>query len=295
MDFHKCPFCDHNNPADSKYCSECGGCLYLLPCPGCGAINDVKADTCYQCSARLRGGAEENFATAGPVAVVSAKPASINILSRAADLGALDTTLPVAPAVGRAGLLSHPRGRLILGTVLLAAVGVAGYFGYRQHFQFAKTSPTAAGGEAHAPTAGVIRGGAVAGESTPSASAAQTPAVGPSPATPGEPQAVVEARSPRAAAVKGSDGASAQSAACTDSAATLGLCGAAPGQGKAAEPSSAIKAANPRAEASDTGKAGRQESSAPASCAEAATALGLCTQTPAVPAVPAITHTQRKE
>lgn len=50
-----CPFCEHGNPADAKYCSECGGALHLAPCPRCGAVNLTTAAACYQCRGTLAG------------------------------------------------------------------------------------------------------------------------------------------------------------------------------------------------------------------------------------------------
>jgi len=49
----ECPFCDHANPAASKFCNACGGPLYLSVCPHCNALNDSKATACYKCAAAL--------------------------------------------------------------------------------------------------------------------------------------------------------------------------------------------------------------------------------------------------
>jgi hypothetical protein len=45
----QCPFCDHTNPADAKFCNECGSPLHLKPCKQCDAINDRSAKKCYNC------------------------------------------------------------------------------------------------------------------------------------------------------------------------------------------------------------------------------------------------------
>lgn len=50
-----CPFCDKPSPPGARFCSACGGALYLAPCPNCGAVNDVSAESCYQCRASLPG------------------------------------------------------------------------------------------------------------------------------------------------------------------------------------------------------------------------------------------------
>ncbi len=48
-----CAFCQHVNPADSKFCNACGAPLPLVPCARCGAVNDPGATACYQCGAPL--------------------------------------------------------------------------------------------------------------------------------------------------------------------------------------------------------------------------------------------------
>ena len=49
----KCGFCQHGNPANSRFCNSCGAPLAAEPCPHCGAVNDVMAATCQQCDAPL--------------------------------------------------------------------------------------------------------------------------------------------------------------------------------------------------------------------------------------------------
>ena len=43
-----CSFCNHANPAGSKYCNECGSPLHLVVCK-CGAVNNVTDERCYRC------------------------------------------------------------------------------------------------------------------------------------------------------------------------------------------------------------------------------------------------------
>jgi len=57
-----CRFCAHENAADSKYCSECGEPLRLIPCPRCGAENDVRMNVCYQCQQQLSECTTDNIA-----------------------------------------------------------------------------------------------------------------------------------------------------------------------------------------------------------------------------------------
>lgn len=49
----ECSFCDHANPAGSKFCNACGGPLNLATCPNCDALNDVTASICHKCAAAL--------------------------------------------------------------------------------------------------------------------------------------------------------------------------------------------------------------------------------------------------
>lgn len=49
----ECSFCDHANPAGSKYCNGCGGPLHLSTCPNCDALNDGTASVCHKCEAAL--------------------------------------------------------------------------------------------------------------------------------------------------------------------------------------------------------------------------------------------------
>jgi hypothetical protein len=55
----RCPTCDERNPADSRYCSACGGTLHLPPhlasCPRCGVVGQVTATVCFWCHGQLPG------------------------------------------------------------------------------------------------------------------------------------------------------------------------------------------------------------------------------------------------
>ena len=137
---NSCPFCEQVNPADSKFCNACGGALHLVPCPRCGAVNDVTATTCYQCHGQLPG--------------------------RGTD--ALDPALPAAE-VSRP--LPRRRSRVIVGTAVLAAIAVLGYYSYRQLSLVDAPQPPAASSEASgrggSAGAGVIGRDAAAGDTTP--------------------------------------------------------------------------------------------------------------------------------
>jgi class 3 adenylate cyclase/tetratricopeptide (TPR) repeat protein len=47
-----CPACQAENPANNKFCGECGGRLRLI-CPSCGHANDPAQKFCGECGTRL--------------------------------------------------------------------------------------------------------------------------------------------------------------------------------------------------------------------------------------------------
>jgi hypothetical protein len=49
----QCPFCAHTNPADAKFCNECGAPLHLRPCNRCEAVNSQVDKNCYKCGMAL--------------------------------------------------------------------------------------------------------------------------------------------------------------------------------------------------------------------------------------------------
>jgi hypothetical protein len=66
MSLFHCRFCEHDNPADARFCNECGSPLYLKPCPQCEAVNDNAALQCFQCGAALpKDDAEQEASVAG--------------------------------------------------------------------------------------------------------------------------------------------------------------------------------------------------------------------------------------
>lgn len=279
MSLNSCPFCEQANPADAKFCNACGGALHLVPCPRCGAVSDVTATACYQCHGQLPG--------------------------RKAD--ALDTALPAAE-VSKALPRRYPR--VIVGTAVLAAIVVLGYYGYLQRSLVDVPQPPAASSEASggggSAGAGVIRRDAGASDATPAKADDSAGPVSPATTPPETPLAVppraaanqpsagretVELRQEKAAAglsarPQAADAATAGRRApprqelCTEAVAALGLCTMRPDQKKEAEAAAAIKAAIARPKATDAGKAGQQEPSRQEACTEAVAALGLCTPAP---------------
>ena len=49
----KCAACGHDNPAEYKFCEQCGDSLSLLACPACSHGNLPDMKFCEECGARL--------------------------------------------------------------------------------------------------------------------------------------------------------------------------------------------------------------------------------------------------
>src|SRR5205809_6975774 len=129
MSLTRCRYCEHENPADSKFCGSCGGALTLPPhlasCPRCGTVNPVKATLCCWCGGQL-----------------SARRS-----------------------------LPQRRSRAIVGTAVLAAVAVLGYYAYRQGSYADAPQPPAASsvssGRVAPAAAGFLGAEAAAGDPPP--------------------------------------------------------------------------------------------------------------------------------
>ena len=262
MALNACPFCDHGNQAAAKYCSECGGCLHLLPCPNCGSVSDISVSTCPQCKYVIPG----RQTTAEPMLFASH-------VTKVAEPIVVAPQMPVAQAPERHALtvpsptLDVPKpattknNRAMVGLAVLAGVAALGYYGYKQGFLADFYQPSTAGsasqGRAGPGSAGVIRQ-----ETTPAAPNVADGALSTAPA--------------------------ASAAVAAPAAANEALAARPP-----AGPNGAAVAAAPVASAPATPAAGASERSAASDkCTDAALALGLCAPTPALPAV---THTERKE
>ena len=275
-----CPFCEHGNPEDARFCNACGGALHLAPCPRCGAVSDVAATTCYQCQSTLPGRKAETR---------DSKPSAADV----------------------SGTLTRGRSRVIAGTTFLAAAVVLGYLGYRYHLFIDATPPVAASWEAGgygsqagtgiagrhtSPTdAAVLKDDDIVVPAHPAALPPSTPLTVPRRAVLVEStvgRRILESREARASATSAGDSlASASSrvaqerpfrpAECTESIAALGLCKLELVRSKDAVTAAAVK--EPTAEFQATGAAmsGERESLRYEACSESAAALGLCTLTPA--------------
>lgn len=110
MTTNRCPFCDHENPIDAKFCGGCG-VLNLLPCPNCGAVNENSATTCYRCHTKLE------------PAVADAPPVPRDKAPEPVLAGGEPSLVESAP--------SRRQPLVVIGVVLIA-VAAASYFFYRQ-------------------------------------------------------------------------------------------------------------------------------------------------------------------
>ena len=106
------------------------GALHLMPCPRCGAVNDIVATVCYECRRQLPGRIS---------GVLASAPAAASVATEV-------TT--ASPESDNATSLSRLPALLILGVAWVVAVlGVTGYY-HRQHPVVEETSPLSAGSEA---------------------------------------------------------------------------------------------------------------------------------------------------
>lgn len=227
MSLRKCPYCEHPNSTDAKFCVACGAIMHLAPCPHCGAVNDISSPKCYRCHGDLPG--EQALVIEGEAAVAAATPAT----------GA-------TPAGGAA---EAPSGRpsLMVVSVIALTFASAAYFAYRQRSAIAPpvATPAPAAEVRESPAAkGAITKAAPAPASPPTASPAPA-AVAPAPATVAAEPAPARERASRArrqsteaattavtaappvAAPAPTPPASAPAAnrgPCTEAVAALGLC-----------------------------------------------------------------------
>ena len=51
MRVQQCPYCEHSNPVEAKFCNDCGSPLHLKPCPACATLADSRAEACASCGA----------------------------------------------------------------------------------------------------------------------------------------------------------------------------------------------------------------------------------------------------
>ena len=137
----QCPYCDHVSPADSKFCNACGAALHLVPCPHCGAVNDITTTSaCYRCHGELR----------ESVAALTPAPAPVSV----ADAPAPPAEPELSPAETANDKISPPSARqrphaLIVGIVLIA-FAAASYYAFRQRTALDVREPELAGAKGRA-------------------------------------------------------------------------------------------------------------------------------------------------
>lgn len=246
-----CPFCEHVNPADSKFCNVCGGALHLAHCPRCGAVNDVTATACYQCHDPIPGrrpGAPE----------------------------------PDQPAQAQKPLPLR-KSRLAVGAAILVLLSTLGYYSYSTRWLVDSTQPLAARKEASGPDnrtdSGVALGEASirvthtarADESASPVGSAfakrEIPVPNAKPAPAGPSRSDSEPAASRESKL----------AACAEPVAALGLCTFRPGEKREMEKAASGKTEVARPKSVALGKSAGQESPRRQTCTTAAAALGLCT------------------
>jgi len=73
----QCLVCDHVNPADAKFCNDCGSPLHVKECSRCEAVNDRAAKNCFKCGTEFSAPATRPEAppTSVAQAVTAASPA----------------------------------------------------------------------------------------------------------------------------------------------------------------------------------------------------------------------------
>ena len=130
-----CPFCENDNPADSRFCNACGAQLNLAPCLRCGAVNEAQARTCFQCHARLGGDQPEIDAATADVVSTPERPARNSAEHRFEIMESMTATASDVFA-GTAKVESSPRSRRLyvaaIAVLLLILVAVPVYVSNQQ-------------------------------------------------------------------------------------------------------------------------------------------------------------------
>ena len=123
-----CPYCAHVSPAGSKFCGECGAALHLMPCPHCGAVNDITVATaCYRCHRELHD--KLSVAPPAPAAVAPA-------VTKAAPEEESPYVMIEPPA--------RQRPHTLVVAIVLTAFAAASYYAYRQRSVLVTREPVPA-------------------------------------------------------------------------------------------------------------------------------------------------------
>lgn len=113
-----CPFCDHRNPGDARFCNACASPLHLKPCKQCDAVNDEAATNCYKCGAAC----PVSFST--PEAMPKSPVAESTLASATPDNGAVaeSATQPLfTSALPASRLRSRQFALAAIATIVIAA------------------------------------------------------------------------------------------------------------------------------------------------------------------------------
>jgi ribosomal protein L40E len=244
MDTQRCSFCDHENPADAKFCNACGSSLHLQLCKHCGAIDNAAATVCYKCgtsfslslaeAAKMRRDAAPAEGAA-PAETPPQPPFGEYAFPPGAD-DAEDLTVPAAPPepATPAAVRTQPgRGAGAVLALAMVLLVVAGVFVYRmfasrnEEASPADTSPQAARSSPQAVDATI---GAVPTPRKPPPPAAPPVAVRPTaldesePAAPPPRQLAPPASPPPRPKPADTPAPPASEYPCTPAVAALGLC-----------------------------------------------------------------------
>jgi hypothetical protein len=175
-----CPFCDHRNPADAKFCNECASPLHLKPCNQCNRVNEQAATRCYQCGTAFPSLPRTPDArqTSPSVELASGRATS----SDAADTATM-THAPFAAPVPRAYRNLRTPGLLVasVATILIAGAYAMHYIDAHAPDATKGSSKVASAAKSDAPSASPTVAAAPErgpmGAETAAAVAAPTPAV----------------------------------------------------------------------------------------------------------------------
>ena len=265
----QCPYCDHVSPAESKFCNECGAALHLMPCPHCGAVNDITLTAvCYRCHGELRKVVSATLPA--PAATPATEPAERE-LPRAV---ASPYTISAPPA--------RQRPHALVVAIVLVAFAAASYYAYRQQSALDVREPlhaedkdrgTPAETNANAAAAGTII--KVPADATPNSAAVQK---GSTAGTPAAVQVDAKAARPEAApSLESTPASPAIAAAAARSNAGRSAAGREATESPAAVANVTPESARARIEAS---KGLEKQVPNIGPCTDAVAALGLCTPEP---------------
>jgi hypothetical protein len=138
----ECLFCNHVNTANSKFCSQCGSPLHLMPCAQCGTINNLTARSCRSCGrkfpARPHIGSPAVDRAAAPGRATLKPQGETSPLAGADEAGSVLLRRESAVALTRSPLATRKRATrrrsaVIMGAVAFVGLGIAGTYLYRQH------------------------------------------------------------------------------------------------------------------------------------------------------------------